>query len=369
MSAISPVQGTFVDAFVSAFERMAGECEENVRGVRSALSSGSSPDGLLGRVTRGIWYPQEYFRIYKKVKAQHPLDPCVHEMTANLNNKGMCCISGHWRFQHYVSGDFEAHPSRPNVFRLKGDSTTSPAEALLAIGRDAVSFLDCAFFCNLVFFRALLEFLGSEAFNTLFQGGQKDLRFELCRDLEQIVLDGVFEEVPLNALQKGDRTYIRNDPDYALKHPQGEAAGYHVVVRDTDAFLGLGLPVPSSRQTLEKILADALAEDPINLGSSPAIPRSRELNYGVRLRDGMIEDLKGCDLALVSRLLRHLQDATDAAFARGNMPLFGYLKGINYAIMLEIQDACPEEMSRFAQNPEEEAQALMEFCESVAASD
>ena len=162
-----------------------------------------------------------------------------------------------------------AYPKKREIFQFKIKEGASPSNAIKQMGRESLALLDCGSSREVAFYQALLEVLGDEKFNKLFE---RKSPFSLQIGTGQAnPISCLFEKVQLRSsqeIQKGDFCHMTTIQEYMAKHPAGGARGFNVICCDADAaakkYLGLGLnPQGADREGIEKHLFNAFNAAPI----------------------------------------------------------------------------------------------------------
>lgn len=105
-------------------------------------------------------------------------------------------------------------------------------------------FIDCGMAIQIAHYKALLEILGENDFNFIFNSINKPL---LSTDINNIAIAEFMSIKDVNDFANiGAHSYISNHPLYAMKHVYGNNNGFHVLVSEIDGnntkFIGFGLP-------------------------------------------------------------------------------------------------------------------------------
>ncbi len=136
-----------------------------------------------------------------------------------------------------------------------------PSEALAAI-RQGLSFIGCGETCQIGFYEAIREVLGTEKFDMLF-AADSPTPLIIHFDTKQGPLESLLvKTIPAGKISKGQITPILNVDLYTIKHFNGEAQTYVALccddTPDHQLFTTLGLP--SEGMTLKEVSEKLMEE-------------------------------------------------------------------------------------------------------------
>jgi hypothetical protein len=118
------------------------------------------------------------------------------------------------------------------------------SDALKAVFEELV-FLDCQEACFVAYYAVLLEILGAEKFDLLFDAAS-ETPLNLCSNdtanpLFILLQNPQRFSFPLSDKYLGKKFYVYGVPAYTFKHLNGEARGFNLFYLEAKKFLGLGL--------------------------------------------------------------------------------------------------------------------------------
>lgn len=191
------------------------------------------------KLTRGIYYPYDYFTALGKTSQTSKAE--------QLQNEDLF-FHGHAPTDFFeLSSDNESlSGKRVCTFVLK--KGVLPGAALKAI-REGLSILGCGETCQIAQWTAVQDILGDQKFNALFAAGTKTpliIGSRLSTNPISVLRNYLKEKLtPSTRLKKGDHVFL-NNISYHHKHPLGPAVGFNLICVDdtpgSEKFCGLGLP-------------------------------------------------------------------------------------------------------------------------------
>lgn len=124
---------------------------------------------------------------------------------------------------------------------------------------------DCGSTVEGIFFKAILEILGQEKFDSIFSNPSSKLQIKRFgigdNGLLELFTDMLNFEASPSKLEIGSRGYINGIPEYNLKHPYGVGSGLHVICMEKklngqNLYWGLGLRKYHTEEEIIKLLVD-----------------------------------------------------------------------------------------------------------------
>ncbi|WP_068471257.1 hypothetical protein [Candidatus Protochlamydia phocaeensis] len=275
----------FISLFVAYFQAIAQDSYERQQVCKEgdgSLNFSEAKDVL----SKGCWYPYDYYRALKKFKQEDRLTWLVKQCAFY---HGLSPL----KFFSYVE-DTDRSVSGKKMFTFKIKDNIQPSRALDAFN-ETMSLLDCGTICHLAAARALRDLITPEKFDALFSANSKR-RF--CLSFKQdSSLNGLFDHVSIkneSEIKKGDICHFASIVNYVFKHPFGEARGFNVLCLDENnhTYLGLGLsPKGVNSQQIEQKLHEAYNQDPIEEGFLPAVIWSKTFSNSLCCNEQKSRDL------------------------------------------------------------------------------
>jgi hypothetical protein len=247
-----------IDFTTTIIQRMHAIIEDNNQRKKTLEDSDSKK--AIEALSKGIWYASHYYLGLKKCHQTPRMEWLVK--------------NGH-TFHGYAPAKFfdpipsNAYPKGRAICQFIIKDGVSPSIAIKQIGCESLALLDCGSTREVAFYQALLEVLGDEKFNKLFE---RKSHCPLQIGTGQAnPISCLFEKVQLRSsqeIQKGDFCHMTTIQEYMAKHPAGNSRGFNVICCDTDAaakkYLGLGLdPEGVDLEGIEKHLFNAFNATPI----------------------------------------------------------------------------------------------------------
>ncbi|MCL2634138.1 MAG: protein-glutamine gamma-glutamyltransferase [Oscillospiraceae bacterium] len=131
-------------------------------------------------------------------------------------------------------------------WRLK--STAKPSEAITDIFTNGGAYAtECATAMSIVYFKALLEVYGAEAFDNTFKG-----IYLMDWDIREPLLRSIATPVKVSEILPGDRAYFKN-PDVDPKTPQWQ--GENVIVMGDGMYYGHGIGLADADYLIKSLNA------------------------------------------------------------------------------------------------------------------
>jgi hypothetical protein len=200
--------------------------------------------------------------------ANYYLNPQLWSPASNTNIKGEALKEG-----QSMEADFGLLPGGDGahaVSRIFKPSATS---------REELSRLDCSAMMTAVHYKALLDLLGPEVFNTLFAKGLRIAGFK-AKEVEKehpLVTEGLFERVlipfgaadPTRHLVPGDRVYFQNNKYMERCSPTSIWRGEHALYLGNKQFVGFGVGATISYDKMIKDLHDEVVAQCKELNKKP----------------------------------------------------------------------------------------------------
>lgn len=156
----------FVDLAISHFHRIAADSFE-----RTAKATAAKVDNVKELLSKGIWYPNDYYRALKN---------CGQTKRAEWLVRSKNSYHGYAPepFFSKVTGEMSATKYGLCCFKLKPGA--NPSEALDSFNTQ-LSLLDCASTVFLAYLMALRDLLGREKFDHLF-ASDSPIRLQIRQD-------------------------------------------------------------------------------------------------------------------------------------------------------------------------------------------
>jgi hypothetical protein len=149
-----------VDLPKMVVEAMRAIVRDSNERVRLVTAQGSEFDAAKAKeaLKRGIWYPTDYMRAYRRIASALTAEEKAALPSAELRRLAL----GHCSGKHFVMNPEQmlSYRSRPDV---------SPSEALEAALK-GLTLADCGGVCQLVYHQVLQKILGPKRYDRLFQG-------------------------------------------------------------------------------------------------------------------------------------------------------------------------------------------------------
>jgi hypothetical protein len=197
-------------------------------------------------LTTGVYYPNGYFKLLRKAQACGRLtEKSKASVTARLDwmiKKG-AFFHGIVPKTSFSIADDPSCPTGKELMHYRIKAGVLPSKAIKAL-KIGLTFLGCGEACQLTHYEMLLEILGTDKFNALFAAGSDTPLSMLYNSLDN-PLNGICTahetEVSERELHPGMIVHVKNTQLYAIKHINGEAAGFNVMYLGEGKYLGLGL--------------------------------------------------------------------------------------------------------------------------------
>ncbi len=295
---------------VEKFQKIIDACHRSRQEVKNNLNT----------LNQGIWYPNEYFEL----------------LSENNQNKRIEFLKKKSAFYDGLPPKHFIHIPDPTGFSATGkllfsyvlskDSEMSPSDVIKKIMDFSFSFMDCQEAIQIAQYQTLLEILGEDKFNQLFDPkGENPLNFDPYTPhipLEQ------FRESKTGSAEVGEEVFFKNVPLYNLKHFYGEWGGHHAVCIQTDPeqrFLAFGLP--SRGMTKEEIinfLIEKFNETPIQ-GDAILSPQVAEKAFRIAITNE--QDKQRTEIAKTVKMTKQMfqQAAASSPGSIGLSPTCFYL--------------------------------------------
>lgn len=200
----------------------------------------------------GVWYPDDLKEFFLKKSEEMPED--------------------YW--SGYASSDY-FNRTGFFTFELKDGKSASEAINVLIAGP---SVLDCGNATQLAYYKAILDVIGSEKFDTLFSS--KILRLKITQngitDSEAPIYyfsDYTFAskknfsagEIGKRPLNIGETCYFQGIKFYTIKHPAGFSNGWNVIYvgnneSEEQLFIAHGFELPMTEKEINKLLVELYNE-------------------------------------------------------------------------------------------------------------
>ncbi len=183
---------------------------------------------------RGIFYSTHYEKWLEK-SIQDASKKKDKSLMQSLIYHKMWLIQPHAFLSGYTNSPFFERikekgfvcPYKPFAWRLKPNCL--PSEALDQLTTSAFSLIDSSLAIQIVFYKSLLSFLGSERFNALFKKNRLILSFDRFVETLKLFYKPISPSPQEGNIERGDILKIANVSSYLFKHPWGNSQSYNVI--------------------------------------------------------------------------------------------------------------------------------------------